>query len=154
MTKTNKDHDAINNHVDNASDVIKETDPFASLNKILEENSEFRSTYESLMNLLEPDSTCTSEEEVEVEYVEIDGHDYIVTKRFEISSNTYLYLVNEDNVLDYVIQKIIIEDGEEYVTGLDSEKEFDLVQAYIQRDFLMQLKDKLQNDKEDQPENQ
>lgn len=154
MTKTNKDHDAINNHVDNASDVIKETDPFASLNKILEENSEFRSIYESLMNLLEPDSTCTSEEEVEVEYVEIDGHDYIVAKRFEISNNTYLYLVNEDNVLDYVIQKIIIEDGEEYVTGLDSEKEFDLVQAYIQRDFLMQLKDKLQNDKEDQPENQ
>ena len=41
MAKTNKDHDAINNHVDNASDVIKETDPFASLNKMLEENPEF-----------------------------------------------------------------------------------------------------------------
>ncbi|PWT28806.1 hypothetical protein [Butyrivibrio fibrisolvens] len=91
---------------------------------------------------------------IHAQAIEIDGHNYIVAKRFEISSNTYLYLVNEDNVLDYVIQKIIIEDGEEYVTGLDFEKKFDLVQAYIQRDFLMQLKDKLQNDKEDQPENQ
>ncbi|PWT28807.1 hypothetical protein [Butyrivibrio fibrisolvens] len=61
MAKTNKDHDSINNHVDNASDVIKETGSFASLNKMLEENPEFRSTYESLMNLLEYDYTCTSD---------------------------------------------------------------------------------------------
>ena len=32
--------------VDEATDVVKETDPFASLNKMLEENPEFRSTYE------------------------------------------------------------------------------------------------------------
>ena len=154
MLSTNNDQDVINNQADNASDVIKETDPYASLNKMLEENPEFRSTYESLMKLLEADATCVSDEVTEVECVEIDGHNYIIANRFEISGITYLYLINEDDVLDYVIQKSIIEDGEEYVTGLDSEKEFDLVQAYIQRDFLMQIKEKLQNDTEDKPENQ
>ena len=65
-----------------------------------------------------------------------------------------MYLVNEDDIMDFIIQKVIVEDGEEYITGLDSEKEFDLVQAYIQRDFLMQLKDKLKSDSEDKPGNQ
>lgn len=75
-------------------------------------------------------------------------------KKIEIAGNTYLYLVNEDDIMDFIIQKVIVEDGEEYITGLDSEKEFDLVQAYIQRDFLMQLKGKLKSDSEDKPDNQ
>ena len=56
--------------------------------------------------------------------------------------------------MDYVIQKVVIEDGEEYVTGLDSDREFDLVQAYIQRDFLVALKEKLQKADEGTPGDQ
>ena len=137
--------------VDEATDVVKETDPFASLNKMLEENPEFRSTYESVMSVLGEEAT--DEEGTEVEYFEIDGHDYIIVKRIEIAGATYLYLVNEDDVMDFIIQKLIVEDGEEYITGLDSDKEFDLVQAYMQRDFFMQLKGKLKSDNESEPDN-
>lgn len=55
--------------------------------------------------------------------------------------------------MDFIIQKIIVEDGEEYITGLDSDKEFDLVQVYMQRDFFMQLKGKLKSDNESEPDN-
>ena len=137
--------------VDEATDVVKETDPFASLNKMLEENPEFRSTYESVMSVLGEEAT--DEEGTEVEYFEIDGHDYIIVKRIEIAGTTYLYLVNEDDVMDFIIQKLIVEDGEEYITGLDSDKEFDLVQVYMQRDFFMQLKGKLKSDNESEPDN-
>lgn len=137
--------------VDEAADGVKEADPFASLNKMLEENPEFRSTYESVMSVLGDEAT--DEEGTEVECVEIEGHDYIIAKRIEIAGTTYLYLVNEDDIMDFIIQKLIVEDGEEYITGLDSEKEFDLVQAYIQRDFLIQLKGKLKSDSEDEPDN-
>ena len=77
-----------------------------------------------------------SEEDTEVECGEIDGQEYIVAKRIEIAGNIYLFLVNENDILDFIIQKVIIEDGEEHISGLDSDKEFDLVQAYLQRDFL------------------
>ena len=60
--------------VDEAADVVKETDPFASLIKMLEENPEFRSTYESVMSVLGEEAT--EEEGAEVECVEIDGHDF------------------------------------------------------------------------------
>lgn len=141
------------NLVDETTDVAAETDPFASLNKMLEENPAFKSSYESVMSILGDDPTSEEGTE-EVECVEIDGHDYIIAKRIEIAGTTYLYLFNEDDILDFIIQKIVVEDGEEYITGLDSEKEFDLVQAYIQRDFLMQLKGKLKSDNEDKPDNQ
>lgn len=139
------------NPADETSDVTVEVDPFASLNKTLEENPEFKSIYESVMSILGDGST--DEEGTEVECVEIEGHDYIIAKRIEIAGTTYLYLVNEDDIMDFIIQKLIVEEGEEYITGLDSDKEFDLVQAYIQRDFLMQLKGKLKSDSEDEPDN-
>ena len=91
---------------------------------------------------------------VEVGCVEIDGDNYFAAKRIEIAGTTYLCLVNENDVMDYVIQKVVIEDGEEYVTGLDSDREFDLVQAYIQRDFLVALKEKLQKADEGTPGDQ
>lgn len=147
-----KDSQSVNeNPADETSDVTVEVDPFASLNKILDENPSFKSTYESVISIL--GDGFTDEEGTEVECVEIEGHDYIIAKRIDIAETTYLYLVNEDDIMDFIIQKLIVEEGEEYITGLDSDKEFDLVQAYIQRDFLMQLKGKLKSDSEDEPDN-
>lgn len=102
---------------------------------MLEEIPEFKSTFDSVMSILGDD--IADEEGTEVECVEIDGHDYIIAKRIEIAGTTYLYLINEDDVMGFIIQKLIVEDGEEYITGLDSDKEFNLVQAYMQRDFFM-----------------
>lgn len=152
MSEIKKSQSVNNNPADGTSDMTAEVDPFASLNKMLEENPEFKSTYESVMSIL--GDAYTDEEGTEVECIEIDGHDYIIAKRIEIAGTTYLYLVNENDILDFIIQKLIVEDGEEYITSLDSDKEFDLVQAYIQRDFLKHLKGKIKSDSDDKPNNQ
>ena len=57
-------------------------------------------------------------------------------------------------MLDFIIQKSIQKDGEEYLTGLDSEKEFELVQAHLQRDLLIKLKAKLKAAKENKPDDE
>ena len=152
MSDLIKDHSI--NDAQLAADTVgvSEPDPFASLNKLLDENPEFKGTFDTVMQIL-GDNT-PSDEDTEVECVEIDGQDYIVAKRIEIAGNIYLYLVNENDVLDFIIQKVIIEDGEEYIIGLDSDKEFDLVQAYLQRDFFMQLKGNLRKERKDTQGNQ
>lgn len=152
MSELKNNHGVNDEPVGESPEVAADTEPFASLNKMLEESPEFKNTFDSVMSIIGDDTA--DEEGTEVECVEIDGHDYIVAKKIEIAGTTYLYLVNEDDIMDFIIQKVIVEDGEDYITGLDSEKEFDLVQAYIQRDFLMQLKGKLKSDSEDKPDNQ
>lgn len=152
MSELKKNHGVSDEPISESPEMAAEADPFASLNKMLEESPEFKSTFDSVLSILGHDAA--DEESTEVECVEIDGHDYIVAKKIEIAETTYLYLVNEDDVMDFIIQKVVVEDGEEYITGLDFEKEFDLVQAYIQRDFLMQLKGKLESDSEDKPDKQ
>lgn len=118
-------------------------DPMAAMNRLMAENPGLRSTFETVMRVLEAEADPGDENgEVLAECVEIDGVDYIVTKHLEIDGTTYLYLSNENDVLDFLIQKVVVEDGEEYVVGLDSEREFDLVQACLQRDFLLQLQEK------------
>lgn len=137
----------------NDRDKTSGADPFASLNRLLAENPDFKSTFDSISKFYDDDLTWDETEEVD--YVEIDGHDYIVAQEIEVSGTTYLYLVNEDDVMDFLIQKVVVEDGEEYVTGLDSDREFDLVQAYFQRQFLLELKEKMKKDGEeasDKPE--
>mgnify|MGYP004532795721 CR=1 FL=1 len=119
MSELKNSQDVNENLVDETTNVAAETDPFASLNKMLEENPAFKSTYYSVMSILGDDPTSEERTE-EVECVEIDGHDYIIAKRIEIAGTTYLYLFNEDDIFDFIIQKIVVEDGEEYITGLDS----------------------------------
>lgn len=50
-----------------------------SLNKMLEESPEFKSTFDSVMSILGDDAVA--EDGTEVECVEIDGHDYIVAQK-------------------------------------------------------------------------
>ena len=93
---------------------IPKAAPFASLNKILEESPEFKNIFDLAANVYDDD--LSAEEMVEVECVEIDGNNYFAAKRIEIAGTTYLCLVNENDVMDYMIQKVVIEDGEEYIT--------------------------------------
>ena len=144
MSELKNNHGVNDETVGELPEVAAETDSFASLNKMLEESPEFKSTFDSVMSI--PGDDVADEEGTEVECVEIDGHDYIITQKIEIAGTTYMYLVNEDDIMDSIIQKVVVEDGEEYIIGLDSEKKFDLVLAYIQRDFLMQLKGKHESD--------
>ena len=54
-----------------------------------------------------------------VEYTEIDKINY--------NNNTYIYLSNIDNPEDFCIRKIVKENDEEYIVGINSNKEIDKV---------------------------
>ena len=58
----------------NDRDKTSGADPFASLNRLLAENPDFKSTFDSISKFYDDDLTWDETEEVD--YVEIDGHDY------------------------------------------------------------------------------
>lgn len=65
--------------------------------------------------------------------IEIDDEEYLIYKEFEIDGDTYYYLINVDDPADIMFRKQLIEDGEEFMIGLDDEDEFDLVFTYTQK---------------------
>ena len=108
------------------------------LDELLEDNPEMKQVYDMVSSML----TENDNNEVEIESVEIDGTDYMIIKEFVIKGTTYVHLVNETDPLDSMYRKIIIEDGEEYLVGLDSQQEFDLVVAYEQKYIWREIKRK------------
>ena len=108
------------------------------LDKLLEDSPEMKQVYDMISSVL----TENDNDEVEIESVEIDGTYYMIIKEFVIKGTTYVHLVNETDPLDMMYRKIIIEDGEEYLVGLDSEQEFDLVVAYEQKYIWRDIKRK------------
>lgn len=72
--------------------------------------------------------------ENEVNVVNIDGIDYIVLDEIFIDNTKYVYLVNENDEEDFFINKIIIKEGKEYLTGLNTEEEAKkAMQAYADK---------------------
>ena len=60
----------------------------------------------------------------ELEYIVIDGKEYGIVEKLDIDNTIYAYLINLNDNEDIIIKKVINEKGEEYLTGLDSEIEF------------------------------
>ena len=85
MSELKNNHGIGDEPISESPEVAAEVDPFASLNKMLEESPEFKSTFDSVMSILGDDAA--NEEGTEVECVEIDGHDYIIAKKIEIAGN-------------------------------------------------------------------
>lgn len=61
--------------------------------------------------------------EEKVSYVTIDNKTYLIVDEVTFNETKYLYLVNENDENDLLIQKVISENGEEYLTNLDSPDE-------------------------------
>lgn len=54
-----------------------------------------------------------------IEYTEVD--------KIEYNNNTYIFLSNLENPENFCIRKLIKENNEEYIVGIDSKEEFDNV---------------------------
>ena len=65
------------------------------------------------------------EGEIEVNVIEIDGVEYSELMQLPLDGNVYVYLSDLDNPDNFIIHKLIEEDGEEYIVGLESKEEFD-----------------------------
>lgn len=74
--------------------------------------------------------------DVEVDVVEIDGVEYSEVMRLSWNGNTYVYLSDLDHPEDFLIQRYYIENGEEYIVGLESTAEFDEVMKQFAKRML------------------
>lgn len=63
-----------------------------------------------------------------IEYTEID--------KIEYNNNTYIYLSDIENPENFCIRKVIIENNEEYIIGLDNEEEFNNAFNLFQQKYL------------------
>ena len=55
-----------------------------------------------------------------------DDVEYAIISKIEHNNETYIYLINENNVKDFCIRKLSKEEGKEFIIPLESDEEFDL----------------------------
>lgn len=120
---------------------MKNEDNFIEkLNEYLEENKEIKQVVDAFTSAFD----SNSDEFMDIECIEIDGEEYLILKEFNVKGTTYVHLVNANDPEDFMYRKIVVEDGEEYLYGLDSDAEFDMVIAYEQKYLFKELKRKQQ----------
>ena len=120
---------------------MKNEDNFIEkLNEYLEENKEIKQMVDAFTSAFD----SNSDEFMDIECIEIDGEEYLILKEFNVKGTTYVHLVNANDPEDFMYRKIVVEDGEEYLYGLDSDAEFDMVIAYEQKYLFKELKRKQQ----------
>jgi len=62
-----------------------------------------------------------------METVELDGKNYVISLELVVNGSKYLHLANIENPEDFCIRKVEMENGEEYLVGLESREEFNTV---------------------------
>lgn len=55
-----------------------------------------------------------------------DGIEYAIIDEIEHDNKKYVYLTNVNNYEDFCIRKVILENTQQFLVGLDDDKEFDL----------------------------
>ena len=66
-----------------------------------------------------------------IEVLDVDGKEYYIVEKINNEGNLYYILVNTMDKNDLIIRKYLKEDNEEYIVGLDDEKEYyDVMKKY------------------------
>lgn len=66
-------------------------------------------------------------EEINVNVTDIDGKEYIELDTVEVKGSKYVYLVSTNDDKDFLINKIVLDNGKEYYESLESDEEFQIV---------------------------
>lgn len=66
-------------------------------------------------------------EEIDVNVTDIDGKEYIELDTVEVKGSKYVYLVSTNDDKDFLINKIVLDNGKEYYESLESNEEFQIV---------------------------
>ena len=70
----------------------------------------------------------------EVKVIDLENGTFVITDEILINGIKYVYLTNENDVMDFCIRKVKIENNEEYLVKLESEQEFDTaIQAFLNK---------------------
>ncbi len=65
-------------------------------------------------------------EEINVNVTDIDGKEYIELDTVEVKGSKYVYLVSTNDDKDFLINKIVLDNGKEYYESLESNEEFQI----------------------------
>ncbi len=57
------------------------------------------------------------------DYITINNIDYLILDEITINNIRYVYLSEEDNPLNFMVRKVVLEDNTEYLVGLDTDIE-------------------------------
>ena len=66
-------------------------------------------------------------DEINVNVTDIDGKEYIELDTVEVKGSKYVYLVSTNDDKDFLINKIVLDNGKEYYESLESNEEFQIV---------------------------
>lgn len=66
-------------------------------------------------------------EKINVNVTDIDGKEYIELDTVEVKGSKYVYLVSTNDDKDFLINKIVLDNGKEYYESLESNEEFQIV---------------------------
>ena len=66
-------------------------------------------------------------EEINVNVTDIDGKEYIELDTVEVKGSKYVYLVSTNDDKDFLINKIVLDNGKEYYESLENNEEFQIV---------------------------
>ena len=72
------------------------------------------------------------EKMVNVSTVTIDNIEYIIIDDITVSDNRYLYLIEDNNPSKFMIRKIKVIEGNEYLVNLDNDEEFNKASQLFQ----------------------
>ena len=70
----------------------------------------------------------------EVKIIDLEDGSYIISDEIILNNTKYIYLTKENDMMDFCIRKIVMENGEEFIDALDTEEEFDrAMQVFLQK---------------------
>ena len=70
----------------------------------------------------------------EVKLIDLEDGSYIISDEIILNNTKYIYLTKENDMMDFCIRKIVMENGEEFIDALDTEEEFDrAMQVFLQK---------------------
>ena len=70
----------------------------------------------------------------EVKIIDLEDGSYIISDEIILNNTKYIYLTKENDMMDFCIRKIVMENGEEFIDELDTEEEFDrAMQVFLQK---------------------
>ena len=70
----------------------------------------------------------------EVKVIDLENGTFVITDEILINGIKYVYLTNENDVMDFCIRKVKIEKNEEYLVKLESDQEFDIaIQEFLNK---------------------
>lgn len=95
----------------------------------------------SLIDAALDDESGSETEEVDVDVINIGGTDYIIMDVFQVQESTYYCLISKRDSSDIIYRKLLIKDGEPYLTKLASGEEFQKVLSYQSKRFLQGKKE-------------